>query len=176
MSNPNFLPFYTVDLLTTQECLKVIDLAHATGWHDNLLENQVASRYCYVDRGELFDLVEEKIIDNLDRLNPYDFDLFDPPVTQVYVWWYQEGNWLNEHTDYQRYKGCNTRKVNLTTALNEGFEGGDLTLTDGDHLPLYQVPTGTCAVYPAWAPHRVTKINRGVRYSLAAWLHGPSFR
>lgn len=35
---------------------------------------------------------------------------------------------------------------------------------------------GEAICFPTWTPHRVTPIERGVRYCLAIWVHGPQFR
>lgn len=69
-----------------------------------------------------------------------------------------------------------TRKLSLSIQLSNeyGYEGGDLEF----HLPLSCVEVrnrGTAIIFPAFLPHRVTKIVSGERASLVSWACGPTF-
>lgn len=182
MSGSNhFEPFYRFPVFTPEECLEIIQAAETRGFETKTLVDdntgvttQLVS--VMVKDGPLFDLVADRLNAKAAEINPYDFELFDHPVRQIFVIKYGVGSSLAEHVDYNGIDGCHTRKLNTTTALNDGFEGGLLTLSDTNDHPLQHAPIGTTAVYPGYAAHSVTPITSGVRYSLAAWLHGPSFR
>lgn len=67
------------------------------------------------------------------------------------------------------------RKLSLSVQLSADtdYEGGDLE---------FLVPTaggqrlqGTLIAFPSFAPHRVTPVTRGERWSLVSWISGPPF-
>lgn len=179
MSNPTFLPYYVAPLFTSLECQQIIDYSEAQGFHENIYEDRTINKYCHVVKGETFDLITSVMAQNLDRLNAFGFDLFDQPFEEMYVLKYEENGWLYPHIDYRGAKVCNTRKVNTTTLLNTGYVGGELVLHNGlqgEDRPLVGASIGTTASYPGWTLHSVDRVQSGIRYSLAAWLHGPSYR
>jgi hypothetical protein len=177
-----FQPYYTFQVFTPKECQQIIDDAEAIGFDVPMFTDAEGntghhpSRSVMLREGELFDLVAGRLKAEAPRINQYEYTLFDDPVRQIFIIRYDEGALLYEHVDYIGLKGCHTRKLNTTTALNDGFEGGHLTLSDCGYRPLAGVAVGTTAVYPGYAAHSVTQVTKGVRYSLAAWMHGPCYK
>jgi len=68
-----------------------------------------------------------------------------------------------------------TRKLTLVTALTSpgDYEGGDLKFADGGE-PV-RLARGTTAIFPSCLLHKVEPVTRGMRHTLVAWVHGPSF-
>jgi len=68
-----------------------------------------------------------------------------------------------------------TRKLTLVTALTSpgDYEGGDLKFADGGE-PV-RLALGTTAIFPSYLLHKVEPVTRGMRHTLVAWVHGPSF-
>jgi PKHD-type hydroxylase len=90
---------------------------------------------------------------------------------------YRPGHYAPVHTDM--FPGSMRRKLTLVVQLSEpdAYDGGDLEVQGyGDQW--HQVPrgAGVAAVFPAWARHRVSPIERGERWTLAAWGYGPPVR
>jgi PKHD-type hydroxylase len=69
------------------------------------------------------------------------------------------------------------RKMSISVLLSDAasYEGGDLEFfrTPAGRLGRNR---GAAIVFPSFMPHRVTPVTRGTRFSLVAWIAGPSFR
>ena len=68
-----------------------------------------------------------------------------------------------------------TRKLTLVTFLTppEEYEGGNLYFADGG-APV-RLPQGTTAIFPSYLLHKVEPVTLGTRFTLVAWIHGPTF-
>ncbi|MCK6372011.1 MAG: 2OG-Fe(II) oxygenase [Gammaproteobacteria bacterium] len=68
-----------------------------------------------------------------------------------------------------------TRKLTLVTSLTgpDDYQGGDLLFADGGG-PI-RLKQGTTAIFPSYLLHKVEPVTQGTRYTLVAWIHGPSF-
>jgi len=71
-----------------------------------------------------------------------------------------------------------TRKMSVVVLLSDpgDYEGGKLEINQGGELcEIVQIP-GKPIVFPSWLIHQVTPVTAGRRYSLVAWIRGPSWR
>lgn len=70
-----------------------------------------------------------------------------------------------------------TRKLSISIQLTDpsSYDGGDLEFWN---MGSAQSPReiGTAIVFPSYLMHRVRPVTRGMRQSLVAWVHGPSFQ
>ena len=68
------------------------------------------------------------------------------------------------------------RKLSLTVQLSDpdSYAGGDLEFMGPDKAVAASRQRGAVALFPTYMFHRVTPIERGVRYSLACWAFGPA--
>lgn len=72
-----------------------------------------------------------------------------------------------------------SRKLSITVqlSLEDDYEGGDLQLFAGaEQMATVSRKVGAVVVFPSFVLHRVMPVTRGVRYSLTAWVSGPSWR
>ncbi len=106
----------------------------------------------------------------------FDIDAFKDKI-QISVYDESEEGFYTWHTD--NYYHMMVRKISLSVPLNgpAEYEGGALQfrLDSADH---YQAPQakGVVLAFPSFVLHRVTPVTKGRRYSLVAWVFGPSFR
>jgi PKHD-type hydroxylase len=91
------------------------------------------------------------------------------------------------HYDWHIDRGMahGTRKLSLTLQLSkpDDYEGGDLELfyggkLDGENSEVVKASRdrGMATFFPSYVLHRVTPVTSGTRYSLVAWISGPSFK
>lgn len=80
------------------------------------------------------------------------------------------------HVD--RGHGMGVRKLSLSVLLSDpdDYEGGDLELKFGEDPQRAERKRGIITLFPSYALHRVTPVTKGTRYSLVAWVSGPSFK
>ena len=69
------------------------------------------------------------------------------------------------------------RKMSVSVLLSDpaDYDGGDLEFPNTPAGKLGR-NRGGAIVFPSFMPHRVTRVTRGKRISLVAWISGPSFR
>lgn len=87
---------------------------------------------------------------------------------------YVVGDFFESHRDnYFTLDSKIDRKINLILQLSEknNYEGGDLLI--GNHTVSRN--KGTIILFPATYMHEVTKITKGVRYSLIGHAWGPNW-
>jgi PKHD-type hydroxylase len=87
-----------------------------------------------------------------------------------------EGRKFLPHID-KTYKSV-TRKLSLVVQLSdpEDYEGGDLQIINCGKPHVFPKKKGHCAIFPSYVLHEVTPIVKGNRYTLVAWVGGPSFK
>lgn len=77
-----------------------------------------------------------------------------------------------------------SRKLSISVNLSDpdDYEGGDLmfkdtygTIVEDPDIQARIRKQGSVVVFPAYTPHTVTPITRGVRCSLVSWIIGPPF-
>ena len=92
---------------------------------------------------------------------------------QVYE--YPVGGFLNWHMDVAKGYMSN-RKLSMSVQLSDSddYEGGDLAFMDYKETAPRGI--GDLIVFPSYLQHRVTELNRGVRYAWVSWVHGPAYR
>ena len=74
-----------------------------------------------------------------------------------------------------------SRKLSMSVILSEpsSFEGGDLLINRTSlNMPVHTVKQeqGSVVLFPAFVQHKVTKVEKGERYSLVAWMEGNKFK
>jgi len=88
---------------------------------------------------------------------------------------YKRGDYSDVHSDYD-YTSTDRSKLTLIIPLVDPshWEGGSLEI--GNNLAVPRFERGDAVLFPSFTPHRVTKVTRGSRIVLSAWVSGPSLR
>ena len=84
---------------------------------------------------------------------------------------YVEGGYYSWHSDIGSGP-TETRKLSMVVQLDDEYEGGEL-----DFFPArFGVPRqrGLAVLFPAYMPHCVKPVTKGVRHTLVTWVHGPA--
>jgi PKHD-type hydroxylase len=103
----------------------------------------------------------------------FELDGFGEPLHYVE---YGAGGGFEWHSDLTSGRASN-RKLSCSLQLSPpgDYEGGELELCPHGVLKGFR-SRGSVLVFPAYIPHRVLRISRGMRRALIAWIHGPAFR
>ena len=110
----------------------------------------------------------------------YDLEYFQP----IQFGEYKNGGFYGWHQDQSNIDSSNEiRKLSLTLVLSDPdtFEGGELQFYNGDRPMEDKVKNdirsqGTVIVFDSRDWHRITPVNKGVRYSIVCWTVGPNFK
>lgn len=71
---------------------------------------------------------------------------------------------------------CRKLSVVINLSRPEEYAGCRLTLMTHEEFEIPYRGQGEGVVFPSWTPHCVTPLDRGTRYALVCWVHGPPFR
>lgn len=103
----------------------------------------------------------------------YDLYHFDAPIqSTIYD--------VNDHYDW--HVDCNVphhdreRKLSISLLMNDDYEGGEIELKFANFNQVLKPEKGHAIIFPAWMPHKVHPVTKGQRYSLVAWMSGPTWR
>lgn len=106
----------------------------------------------------------------------FNFDLFGFIEPLQFTIYEGEGTKFEPHIDKSFQSTC--RKLSLVVQLNdpEEYEGGELVVINSGTPYHFPKKRGFVAVFPSYTLHQVTPIIKGNRYTLVAWVGGPSFK
>jgi PKHD-type hydroxylase len=80
---------------------------------------------------------------------------------------YDRGDYFRWHYDLY-----GTRKLTAIILLNNSFKGGEFQQMLEPKATTINMKPGDLLLFPSYLLHRVTKIKKGTRHSLTAWIHG----
>ncbi|MGZ5037551.1 MAG: 2OG-Fe(II) oxygenase [Usitatibacter sp.] len=173
-------PQVMLDLFTAEECARIVAACETHPLHQGQLvqerENYRRASAAWIAPDGDTRFVYERIATMVAKLNGwYRYELFGF-LEPLHFIRYDEGGKFDWHLDCGADRTC-TRKLSVTVQLSapDAYAGGALEFCpQGElHRSRYQ---GAATVFPSLLAHRVTPIERGVRHSIVAWIHGPSFR
>ncbi len=110
----------------------------------------------------------------VDEINGQTWKLKLSHVEPLQLLTYRQGQHYGWHADLGTTGVMSMRKLSLTVQLSDpgDFDGGALQLLAGGRTLQPKLKRGSAVAFPAWQPHRVTAVTRGVRHVLVAWVIG----
>lgn len=80
---------------------------------------------------------------------------------------YEPNGFYVQHVD--GFSG-NGRILSFSITFNDGYEGGDFSFFDGEHI--VKTKAGSAIIFPSnfMYPHAITPITKGTRYSMVTWF------
>jgi len=129
-----------------------------------------------VNKGEDQELVEkfEQTFFDVNDKN-WNFDLQN--LRDIQVIRYDSGGHYDWHLDVG--SGANiTRKLSMVIPLNDpdDWEGGELLVKAGPKEVSMPLERGVPIIFPSFILHKATTVESGVRYIIAAFCSGPTFK
>jgi len=104
---------------------------------------------------------------NIDGFDNFQYTVYRAKTKQHYDWHMDAGGPWSPYV----------RKLSAVIILSDpdDYEGGEFQcVLNGqvENLMTVKPPRGDAIFFPAWMPHRVTPVTKGVRKSLVAWVMG----
>jgi PKHD-type hydroxylase len=175
---------YFQGAFTPEECGKIIEIGNAriinkSSIRGNDIANDIRdSKNSWIlpsdDSHWIFRRVTDVIVDLNSKY--FKFDLYGFIEGFQFTRYDAPGGKYDQHID----RGLNTwtRKLSFTLQLSDpkDYVGGDLELYYGKDPTVPNKEQGFVTVFPSYVMHRVTPVTKGTRYSLVAWITGPSFK
>ena len=175
---------YFQGAFTPEECGKIIEIGNAriinkSSIRGNDIANDIRdSKNSWIMPSDDSHWIFRRVTDVIVDLNSkyFKFDLYGFIEGFQFTRYDAPGGKYDQHID----RGLNTwtRKLSFTLQLSDpkDYVGGDLELYYGKDPTVPNKEQGFVTVFPSYVMHRVTPVTKGTRYSLVAWITGPSFK
>jgi PKHD-type hydroxylase len=164
-------------LLSADECEAVIGWAEARPTWEKVTQPDVSYSQLVVDQRHDHDLdwLLQKLRTTVTSLNDrlWRFEISD--IGPVVILRYDPGDQFGLHIDFGR--GYLDRKISMVVQLSpsDAYEGGVLEF--GLSPPATAArERGSLLAFPAWVPHRLSRVTSGRRYVVTCFVLGPPFR
>lgn len=169
---------------TADECRKIIEIGNArivdsSRVRGNNLDTKIRdSKNSWLMPCDDTEWIFRRVTDVIVDLNSkyFKFDLYGFIEGFQFTRYDAPGGKYDQHID----RGLNTwtRKLSFVLQLSDpkDYTGGDLELLFGNEPTKPAKEQGYVTVFPSYVLHRVTPVTKGTRYSLVAWITGPSFK
>lgn len=72
--------------------------------------------------------------------------------------------WHNDLTSRKEY-------MTAIIFLNNNYDGGNLQYKENEEIKTFSKEKGSLVLFPASLSHKVSKITKGVRYSIVTWIY-----
>ena len=157
--------------LAAVECQALVEAAKRSGYQRSAaphLERRVDISFVSPDASsQLFDRISA-----LARMK----NVWGIRVSGIYddmrVQRYSRGDYTASHADFDYSTGDYSKlTVVIPLVRPSRWQGGELQI--GNTLRSPRLGLGDAVVFPSFSHHRVTRVTRGSRVSLSAWLYGP---
>jgi PKHD-type hydroxylase len=174
-------PAVSNGFLTPQECAAILQACAAipeeaaVAGYPDVRPTDRSSRVKWIYPGDDVKWIYDRMDTAVQSANAaYQFDLIGF-LSGIQLTRYSEGDYYDWHLDIGG-GDYSSRKLSLTVQLSDPdtYEGGNLEFMFSPGLQTRA--QGSITVFPSYLPHRVTRVNRGTRYSLVTWVDGPPFR
>jgi PKHD-type hydroxylase len=115
---------------------------------------------------------------NQNNLKFFNFDLTQIETLQFTYYSDKENGCYKSHIDPLNWNLPHNRKLSMVLQLSDPseYEGGELKLYTSQEPIIIHKEKGYMVTFPSYTLHEVTPVTKGDRYSLVAWVHGPSFK
>jgi PKHD-type hydroxylase len=175
-------------VFSKEECKKIIEI----GIKNKLSEGTIAigkdtigkdkktrdSKVSWLTPSDELEWMYRRITDVVTELNNrfFKFDLYGFIEGFQFTHYQEPGGKYKKHVD----RGLNfyTRKLSLSIQLSDpdSYKGGDLLLYTEEKPITAPREQGKLILFPSFTMHEVKPVTKGERYSLVAWITGPSFK
>lgn len=181
-AHPLLLPVVMDRLLDLYECNEILELAEHYSAERGRVGNVISDyRKTVIQHIELDDrsaALYDKLHALVREINDqhFGFDIRGGILRPECITYVPDFGHFGWHTDIN-YKGSEVRKLTVVIQLSPStdYEGGELQVFNSEVETLDQ-RQGAVVAFPAFSPHQVTPVTRGVRRSLVVWAVGPRWR
>lgn len=119
------------------------------------------------------EMVYAKLMSVIEEVNKdYKFEIYGIPH-EIQILCYQDKGHYDWHLDIGGEESAG-RKISMVVQLSDpnDYEGCNLELASQSQVMTAPREQGTVVTFPSYILHRVTPLNKGIRWSLVTWVSG----
>lgn len=177
---------YWDNLFSKVECEKIIEIGNsrmskpaavgvATGEvNKEIRDSKVVWLFSVDDMAWVF----QRVTAAVQSLNQqfFNFDIYGMTEGFQFTKYDAPSGYYGLHVD--RGLDIAPRKLSVTIQLNDNadFEGGNLSLYEGNKPTEPPMHQGKLVIFPSYVLHEVKPVTKGIRYSLVCWITGKPFK
>jgi len=177
---------WNTDIFTCEEIERIIVIGKrlminrsTTGAGENCLDHR-RSFNSWILQNDYTSWIYRRLTDVILSNNEkfFKFDLTMIENLQFTYYSSEENGCYKGHTDPINWKMPHNRKLSMVIQLSspDEYEGGELNLHTSHEPTTIKKEKGLAVTFPSYTLHEVTPVTKGERYSLVAWVHGPTFK
>jgi PKHD-type hydroxylase len=174
---------YWDSAFTPEECKKIIEIGNKKkliqgtilhGTTSSMRDSKIAWLYPTEELNWVYTRISQIIYDLNKKY--FNFELYGFIEGFQFTHYQQPDGKYKKHVD----RGLNAfiRKLSLSVQLSDpsSYEGGELLLHEEENPIIVPKEQGKLITFPSYIMHEVKPVTKGERYSLVAWITGPSFK
>ena len=175
-------------VFTPEECKKIIEIGNSKEKHQATISDEQAemgidegvrkNKVAWLEPEDDLGWAYERLTDAVVSLNNqfFNFDLWGFTEKIQFTEYSEPDDGYKQHIDKLYYK--NIRKLSIMVQLSDpdDYKGCELKVIIGPDSEAMTKKQGTLIAFPSYTLHEVTPLISGTRYSLVAWLGGPTFK
>jgi PKHD-type hydroxylase len=169
------------ELFNNNQCQEILDSCIEELW---LKATVVGSTELHASRRQklrgdvqAFPFIEIRDVTKLANTKIYDFNLLgiiDQDYPQVFK--YSEGDFYNWHIDLNPFAPSRKLTFVINLSSDDSCEGGNLEFLNTDTSSVNVSEQGSCLIFPAFTPYRITPVTKGTKYFIIGHVHGTIFK
>jgi PKHD-type hydroxylase len=174
---------YALKVFSPEECNKIIEIGNNFNVHNSKISgnsynpNIRKSKNSWIELNKETQWIYDRLGQVIVNLNNkfFNFRLYGFGEYLQFTKYDEKGSFYDEHVD--RGFKMPVRKMSVSVQLTDKreFKGGNLLIEKGKlHEDCYDIGSVVC--FPSFINHKVTKIKKGMRYSLVTWITGDNFK
>lgn len=179
---------YLDDFLNDLECQKIINYSKKLNFSQGLVldnNNEKIEKNSYRDCNVKWLYPDEetiwlymKLVDAVNFMNDkyFGFDVSHFVENIQLINYKEKKGFYKKHKD-ATFNGI-IRKLSVSIQLSDedSYEGGDLLLYEDEKPQQMKRKKGSLIIFPSYVLHEVTKVTKGERNCLVAWITGDNFK
>ncbi len=180
-------PVQLIDLFSSDECERIVAIAHAGVFRDAALIGSVQSeavrlaQTSWLDEEGSANWIFNRLLIAFTKSNREHFELnLDEFAERMQIARYEadSGAFFDWHSDVGTSSTASRRKLTMVVQLSEAdsYQGGKLETNADGTVRVASRSIGSALILPSFLLHRVSPVTLGSRYTLTLWSHGPAFK
>jgi predicted 2-oxoglutarate/Fe(II)-dependent dioxygenase YbiX len=163
-----------VSFFNEEECTQIVNYSldklklkkAETSGNINARKSQIAFNDYRINFPKIVEKLENKLIDTI-KIKGYELSFKE---TKYQFTEYKPGDFYDWHIDSNPNNENKDRYCSIVIQLVDDYKGGDLELVDAEKIFKFKNGKGNLFIFLSNQPHRVTKLESGIRYSLVGWF------
>lgn len=167
-------------IFKNEEIERILEYGNQLEWEYGKVPTEMDKEYRFskirwIPKNKETSWIYERIYDFVQQSNRESWNFsIEGFAAKIQLSEYEVDSHYDWHTDVG--ENCAHRKISVSVQLTDPseYEGGELQAMTNKDVQIAPKTKGTAVVFPSYFLHKVSKVKKGTRKSLVAWIGGPA--